>query len=122
MKDFSRRKNSWGGGRRHLVRRHRVTNGCEQPVFRHEMSCGRVLGAVGNDAASLAQLKCAGGGEMVCFWVFWGKHGRCDRTWGCSEGSGRVCHHFRAVEGGPGWDRAGDAAVIDDDVAGCVDA
>jgi hypothetical protein len=55
------------------------------------------------------------------FWVFWGEHSGWDRTWGCSEGSGRVCHRFRVVESGPGWGKAGDAAIVDDDVAGCVD-
>jgi hypothetical protein len=54
-----------GGARRHLVRRRRVTNGCERPVFRHEMSRSEVLGAVGNDAASSAQSKHAGGGKTA---------------------------------------------------------
>jgi hypothetical protein len=52
--------------------------------------------------------------------VFWGEHGRWDKTWGRSEGSGRVCRRFRAVESGPGWGRAG-GMVVDDDVAVAFD-
>lgn len=51
-----------GGARRRRVRRRRVSNGCKQPVFRPEMSRGRVPGAVGNDAASSAQSKRVGAG------------------------------------------------------------
>jgi hypothetical protein len=59
--------------------------------------------------------------ETARFWVFWGKHGRWDRTWGCSEGSGRVCRCFRVVESGPEWGIAGDWAIVDSDVADCMD-
>ena len=45
----------------------------------------------------------------------WGK------AWGCSEGSGRVFHCFRAVVGVSEGARAGDTGVVnksvDDDVA-----
>jgi hypothetical protein len=50
--------------------------------------------------------------ETAHFWVFWDEHGGWDRTWGCSEGSGS----------GPGWGIAGDWAVVDSDVADCMDA
>jgi hypothetical protein len=60
--------------------------------------------------------------ETARFWVFWDEHSEWDRTWGCSEGSGRVCRRFGVVESGPGWGIAGDWAVVDSDVADCVDA
>jgi hypothetical protein len=39
------------------------------------MSCGKVLGAVGNDAASLAQSKHAGGGKTARLRSGWGELG-----------------------------------------------
>jgi hypothetical protein len=47
------------------------------------MSRGRVLGAVGNDAALSAQLKCAGGGETACLRLSWVELG-------CTGGDGGV--------------------------------
>jgi hypothetical protein len=61
-----------------LVHRRRVPNGCGWPVFRPEMSRSRLLGAMGNDAASSAQSKCAEGGETGHCWGFWGELGVLD--------------------------------------------
>jgi hypothetical protein len=47
------------------------------------MSRGRVLGAVGNDAASSAQSKCAGGGESARLGSGRGEQG-------CTGGNGGV--------------------------------
>ena len=127
------------------------------------MSLSRV-GAVGNDAASSAQLKHAGGGktarlgsswgELGCtrgdggvgsrwgllsgvdgivsdtagvydtgsgetarLWGFWGKLGGWNRLWGCSAGSSSVLCCFTAVARGPECGRAGERALVDDDVA-----
>jgi hypothetical protein len=56
------------------------------------MSRSEVLGAVGNDAASSAQLKRAGGGETACLRSSWvelgcmGGDGGVDSGWGASTG------------------------------------
>ena len=50
------------GARRRRVCHRRVSNGCRRPVFKPEMSRGKVPGAVGNDAASSAQSKRVGTG------------------------------------------------------------
>jgi hypothetical protein len=52
------------------------------------MSRGRVLGAVGNDAASSAQLKCAGGGETACLWSSWVELGCMGGDGGVDSGRG----------------------------------
>jgi hypothetical protein len=89
------------------------------------MSCGRLLGAMDNDAALSAQSKCAEGGEMGPCWGFWGKLGVWDVFQGCFTGSGCVCHHSGAAGGGPGLGRAGDLVVIieyiDSDMAVAAD-
>ena len=74
LKKF-RDKKDCGGARRHRVRRRRVPNGCKWPVCRAERSRGCVLGAVGNDAASSAQSKRAGGGKTACLGLSRGEQG-----------------------------------------------
>jgi hypothetical protein len=52
------------------------------------MSRGRVLGAVGNVAASLAQSKRVGRGEMACLWSCWVKLGCVGGDGGVDSGRG----------------------------------
>jgi hypothetical protein len=82
-------------------------------------------GVVGNNAASLAQLKHVGGGKMVHFGGFWGELGCWDSFRGCPDGSPGVFHPSRAMVRGPERGRAGGLAIINryiiDDMAGHVD-
>ena len=59
--EIFRDEKNCGGGRRRLVRRCRVPNGCRRSVFRLDRSLDWV-GPVGNDAASSAQSKRVGAG------------------------------------------------------------
>ena len=76
MRKFLRQKNC-GGVHRHRVRHCRVPNGCTQPVLRVERSHGGgyIAGGAGINAASSAQLKCAGGCETACLETSWGELG-----------------------------------------------
>ena len=102
--------------RRRLICCRNLRNGCEQPVLRSEKSRGWV-GAVGSDAASSAQSKRVKGGETARFGGVWGVLGVRDIFLGCCTGSSLVRRRSRAAGGGPGLGRAGDVAIIDDDVA-----
>jgi hypothetical protein len=111
-----------GGACRRLVHHRSVPNGCRRPVFRLEISRSRVLGAVGNDAASSAQLKRVGGGETACFRGVWVRLGGWEVFWSRSSGSSCVFRGSGAAARGPELGRAGDTAIVDSDVADVVDA
>jgi hypothetical protein len=88
------------GAHCHLVHCCSVPNGCRQPVFRPEKSCGCKLGAMGNVAVSSAQSKHVGGRETACLGL-----GRDELRW-----TGGVW----GVGGGPGVFVGIDVVVGDD--------
>jgi hypothetical protein len=76
-----------------------------------QLKCGVGLSTDGG-----AGLGCHSGGLAIlsCKSVEWGPW---NLSWGCFVGSGRVCCHSGAGGGSPELGRAGDAAVINNDMA-----
>src|ERR1700733_12966176 len=78
VKNFLGLQKIYGGARHCLVRRRRVPNGCAQPVFRVQRSHGGgyMIGGAGINAASSAQSRHVGGGEMARLGPGWNELGK----------------------------------------------